>query len=194
MSFLLKKSWKQFKTWIFYPITMLKIHKTGFWHIIGVGTQFLNPKNIYLGNNVRIGRLSRLCSYKVGDNYGKIIIKDNCYIVDFLTILAGSDIIIEENNLIASYVGIFSENHSMDPLSKLKYGHQPLTGAPVTIKRNCWIGEKVLILPGVTIGEYSIIGAGSVVNKNIPPYSIAVGNPAKVIKKFDFKRKEWIKV
>lgn len=53
----------------------------------------------------------------------------------------------------------------------------------VSIGKNVWIGEKATILPGVTIGEGSIIGANSVVTKNIPPYSIACGIPAKVIKK-----------
>lgn len=53
----------------------------------------------------------------------------------------------------------------------------------VHIKRGCWIGTKVTILSGVTIGEGSIIGAGAVVTKDIPPYSIAAGVPAKVIKK-----------
>ncbi len=55
------------------------------------------------------------------------------------------------------------------------------------IKKGAYIGMRSLILPGVTIGEYAIIGAGSVVNKDIPPYSIAVGVPAKVIKQYDKK-------
>ena len=58
----------------------------------------------------------------------------------------------------------------------------------VSIGNNVWIGEHVSILPGVTIGEGSVIGANSVVSKSIPPYSIAVGSPAKVIKKYDFEK------
>ncbi len=54
---------------------------------------------------------------------------------------------------------------------------------PVTIENYCWLGAKALILPGVTIGEGTVIGAGSVVSKDIPPYSIAVGNPARVVNK-----------
>ena len=55
----------------------------------------------------------------------------------------------------------------------------------IRIKDRVWIGEQVLILPDVTIGEGAVIGAGSVVTKDIPPYCVAVGNPAKVIKKYN---------
>ncbi|MGK8544483.1 hypothetical protein ACRS43_17685 [Enterobacter cloacae] len=55
------------------------------------------------------------------------------------------------------------------------------------------MGEGVVVLPGVRIGQSSIIGANSVVTKNIPEHSIAVGNPAKVIKRFDFTKNEWVR-
>ncbi|MFR5466356.1 MAG: hypothetical protein ACLTHR_12100 [Agathobacter rectalis] len=64
----------------------------------------------------------------------------------------------------------------------------------VFIDDGVWIGNDVIILPNVHIGKKSIIGAGSVVTKNIPEFCIAVGNPAKVIKKFDIKENRWKKV
>ena len=67
-------------------------------------------------------------------------------------------------------------------------------GSKVIIGNNVWIGEGAAILSGVKIGEGSIIGTNSVVLKDIPPNSIAVGSPAKVIKKYDFDKKEWIKI
>lgn len=79
------------------------------------------------------------------------------------------------------------------PDEKSNYLSQPLETKPVTIGRNCWIGARVIILPGVTIGNFSIIGAGSVVTKDIPEYSIAVGNPAHVIKKWDPDSKAWVR-
>ena len=68
---------------------------------------------------------------------------------------------------------------------QVKYGFRSIftTKGAVTIGNNVWIGDKVLILSGVNIGDGAVIGAGSIVTKNIEPYSIAVGNPAKVIKK-----------
>ena len=58
----------------------------------------------------------------------------------------------------------------------------------------CWVAANAVITSGVTIGKHSVIAAGAVVTKNIPPYSVAVGNPAKVIKKYDFEKQEWVRV
>ena len=58
---------------------------------------------------------------------------------------------------------------------------------PITIEDNCWICSNVTIIGGVTIGEGSVIGAGSVVTKNIPPHSLAVGNPCRVLRKITEK-------
>jgi len=170
--------------------SLIRIGKVGKWVDIRRGLKVKSPKNITLGNNVRIDRMSRLSSYEGG----KITIEDGCYIGQFFSVMAGGDIVIRKNTLIASYVAVISENHSMNPEAGVKYGNQPLIKDNIEIGENCWIGEKVTILPGVIIGDWSIIGAGSVVNKSIPAYSIAVGNPAKVIKKYDFDAKEWIKV
>ena len=65
---------------------------------------------------------------------------------------------------------------------------------PVEIMDNAWIGESVSILPGVKIGKGSIIGANAVVTKDIPDYSIAVGIPARVVKKYNFQSAKWEKV
>ena len=66
--------------------------------------------------------------------------------------------------------------------------------APVKIGKNVWLGEGVIVMPGVTIGDGAVIGAHSVVNKSIPPACVAVGSPAKVIKKYSFEQGVWLKV
>jgi abequosyltransferase len=63
----------------------------------------------------------------------------------------------------------------------------------VHIGEGSWLGYNVIVLPNVTIGKHCIIGALSVVKKDIPPYSMAVGSPARVVKRFDFNRKEWVR-
>ena len=71
---------------------------------------------------------------------------------------------------------------------------QPLTLRPVKIGDYTHLGTNSTIMAGVTIGERCQIGAGAVVTRDIPPYSVAVGNPARVIKRYDFEKKEWIRV
>lgn len=99
---------------------------------------------------------------------------------------------IEQNVLMASYISIMGHNHGTDPECEDGYGGQPLVSKPILIKSGAWIGERVCILPGVTIGRKSIIGAGAVVTKDVPDYCIAGGNPARVIKKYDFDTKQWV--
>lgn len=123
-----------------------------------------------------------------------IFVGDRCYIGYYFTILNASKVTIGNDVLIASHVMISSENHGTDPESDTPYMNQPLITKPVSIGDGCWIGEKVCILPGVNIGKKCIIGAGSVVTKSIPDYSIAAGNPARVIKKYSYETHNWEKV
>ncbi|WP_373229845.1 acyltransferase [Cohnella sp.] len=99
--------------------------------------------------------------------------------------------IIEDDALIAGGCYISDNNHSIDPEGP-QYAEQPLTFSPTTIGKGVWLGQNVCVLAGANIGERSIIGAGSVVRGIIPPYSIAVGAPARVIKRYSFKTKQWV--
>jgi len=71
---------------------------------------------------------------------------------------------------------------------------QGVSTAPIVIEDEAWIGANVVVLAGVTIGKHCIIAAGSVVTKDVPPYSVAVGNPARVLKKYNPETKNWEKV
>lgn len=173
-----------------YPLLFFRFEKVGRFVDIRYGLKVNDPKNISIGNKVYIGRMSRISSFCGG----KVIIGDRCNIGQNFTLLAGGNIIIKKDSLIAGNVAIISENHGMNPEQGIRYGIQPLLLKDVTIGSNCWIGEKAIVLPGVEVGDWCIIGAGSVVNKSIPPYSIAVGNPAKVIKKYNFNTHTWERV
>lgn len=152
---------------------------------------FLLGGGITIGANVRIGDNARLSIYGAK---AKIIIDDGVYAGANISIITADTVKIEKNVLLASYISIIGHNHGMNPESKDNYGKQPLLGAPTCIKEGAWIGERVCILPGVTIGKKAIIGSGSVVTKNIPDYSIAVGNPAKVLKRWNFETHKWERV
>lgn len=116
-------------------------------------------------------------------DYGKhISIGDGTFINHNCVILDEARVIIGKNVRIAPNVGIYTVNHVKDP-GRRKDGYEYTK--TITIEDNVWIGGSSAVLPGVTIGKNSIIGAGSVVNKDIPRNVIAVGNPCKVIKKLE---------
>lgn len=156
----------------------------------------LDKGNIFVGDGSVIKKNSRIQNFDYAGSWEKLEINIgcNCYIGSHFTILNASKVIIGDNVLIASYVMISSENHTADPESPLWYKDLPLQTSPTKIGDGCWLGEKVVVLPGVSIGKKCVIGAGSVVTKSIPDYCIAVGNPAKVIKKYNFYNHKWERV
>jgi acetyltransferase-like isoleucine patch superfamily enzyme len=111
-------------------------------------------------------------------NFGKhITLGKNVFINHACTFLDLGGITIEDDVQIGPKVNLITENHPVDP-AKRKY----LDLKSILIKRNAWIGAGATILPGVTIGENSIVAAGAVVNKDVPANSIFGGIPAKFIK------------
>ena len=114
-------------------------------------------------------------------DYGyNIYIGKNFFANYGLTILDSGKVTIGDNVMIGPNCGIYTPNHPLNADERL---NNEEIGLPVSIGDNVWIGGNVVVLPGVYIGDNAVIGAGSVVTKNIPPYSLAVGNPCKVIKK-----------
>ncbi|MDZ7646728.1 MAG: sugar O-acetyltransferase [Cytophagales bacterium] len=111
-------------------------------------------------------------------NFGKHIkFGKNVFVNHACSFLDMGGITIEDNVQIGPRVNITTENHPIDPLKR-----KDLDLKPVVIKRNAWIGAGATILPGVTVGENSIVAAGAVVNKSVPANTIVGGVPAKVIK------------
>lgn len=96
-----------------------------------------------------------------------------------MTILDTSLVTIGDRVQIGTGVSIITAGHDTSVLSRRKFVE---FGHPIFIEDDCWIGSNVVILPGVTIGQGSTIGAGSVVTKDIPPFSVAVGTPCRVKK------------
>lgn len=91
-------------------------------------------------------------------------------------------IIIEDYVLIGSGVHFYTANHNFESLNTPVYFQGEGEIKRILLKKGCWIGAGSIILPGVTVGVNSVIGAGSIVTKSVPDYSVAVGNPAKVIR------------
>lgn len=156
-----------------------------------------NSKYISLGKNVRIKNGARIECYDFFANnilFPKLIIEENVIIGYNFSCLVADEVIIGKNTIIASNVLITSENHGINPESKLQYHEQPLVTGKVIIGQGCWIGERAIILPNVSIGKKSIVSAGSVVTKDVPDYCIVVGAPAKIVKKYNFDTHKWEKI
>ena len=155
-------------------------------------------KYIKYGRNFTTGTGCRIEAYKVSENRPEMIIGNNVQINDYVHLACINSLIIEDDVLIASKVYISDINHGNysgeeQSLPEERAKDRRLYSKPVKIGKNVWIGENVSILPGVTIGANSIIGANSVVTKSLPKNCIAVGNPAKIIKKYNDEIKKWEK-
>jgi acetyltransferase-like isoleucine patch superfamily enzyme len=168
--------------------------------------EFMNPSCIQIGNGVQIARGVNLdanghknniisLADRVSFDYGvdikalndtSISIDKDTFIGAYVCIAGPGNIKIGRDCLIAAHSGIFANNHIYcDPIVPI--GSQGVTRQGIVIEDDCWLGSGVKVLDGVTIGKGSVIGAGSVVTKDIAPFSVAVGVPARVIKKRDGK-------
>jgi lipopolysaccharide O-acetyltransferase len=149
-------------------------------------------KGIQIGNSVTIHHHAQLSTFLGANCFSGLSIGDNTVIHPYAHIAAAKRVTIGEGVLIAPFVYISDHDHdASDPYDPPIFNNRLLV-SPVEIGSYVWIGERVCILKGVTIGERSVIGAGSVVVRSIPPLSIAVGAPARVIRSFDTERREWV--
>ena len=109
-----------------------------------------------------------------------------------LQLFVQASVTIEDDVMFASNVFINDGSHGYHSAT-VPYKYQPIFKiAPITVERGCWIGQNVVIMPGVTIGAHTVIGANSVVTKSVPPRCIAAGSPARVLKRWDDELERWI--
>ena len=129
-----------------------------FYNQLGEGTIISNQLTVVAPQNVKVGK--------------------NVYVMNGVLLMASGGILVEDYALIAAHAKIISNDH--DP-----YFRPIITCQPVIIKEGAWIGAGAAIMKGVTVGKYAIVGANSVVTKDVPDYAVVVGVPAKVIKYLD---------
>ena len=131
----------------------------------------------------RIGEGSRVMSPLTAVRPNEVTIGKNVVVMNGCLMMSAGTITIEDDVRIAANTQLISNNH--DP-----YNRDVITCKPVHICKGAWVGAGSTILPGVTVGKYAIVGAASVVTKDVPDYAVAVGNPAKVIKYLDKEKFE----
>lgn len=165
------------------------IKKVGKKTIVSKPLQLDNTKGISLENGVFVADYAWLMGTN-GRNEKGLIIEDNTVIGHFSHIIANKEVTIQRNVLIADKVFISDCTHDYINV-KIPIINQGISFIkPVIIGEDSWIGENVSIC-GASIGKHCVIGANSVVTKDIPDYCVAVGSPAKIIKKYNFNTKSW---
>lgn len=156
----------------------------------------LTPQYIELGENVYINyhaRIQGVNSYAGETFHPNIRIEEGVTIQQNIHLTCANSIIIGKNTAIAANVTITDIHHPYEDVN-IPIEYQRLIIKDVKIGEDCKIYNNVVILPGVHIGKHVTIGANSVVVHDIPDYSVAVGSPAIIIKRYNFSQQKWIKV
>lgn len=148
-------------------------------------------KDLVPFNRFSLGQKSVVESFSTLNNMvGDITIGDYTRIGLSNTVIG--PVTIGHHTNIAQNVTISGLNHIFHDITKT-IAEQGVSTSPILIGDDVWIGANAVILAGVEIGKHSVIAAGSIVTRSVPPYSVCAGNPAKIIKQYDFGKKEWIK-
>jgi acetyltransferase-like isoleucine patch superfamily enzyme len=161
--------------------------------------KIIGAQNIVLGENFGANRFLRMEAFG-NKNDEKIVIGKNVSFGESVHIGATNKIIIGDNVLLGSRILIIDHNHGQyskdrqcSPLSKPS--ERPIySDGPIIIEENVWIGDGVVVLPNSKIGKGSIIGANSVVLRDVEAFTICSGNPLKIIKRYNFSNSTWEKI
>ncbi|HPE43533.1 MAG TPA: acyltransferase [Bacteroidales bacterium] len=169
---------------------------------------FLNPIKHHKGKGALIRRRTRMDvlpfnHFSIGDHstiedfatinngVGAVIIGDRtriglgCVLIGPVTV--GNDVMFAQNIVVSGL------NHGYQEIN-MPPSLQPVETKPITIKDEVWIGANAVLTAGITVGKHAVIAAGSIVTKDVPDYSIAAGNPARILKKYNPESKEWERI
>jgi len=143
-------------------------------------------------NKFELGKNSTIEDFStINNGVGDVIIGDNT-LIGMSNVIIGP-VNIGNNVIFAQNIVASGLNHEYSDVN-VPIVNQKIIVSPIIIEDDCWIAANSVITSGVTIGKHSVIAGGAVVTKSIPPYSVAAGNPAKVIKQYDFKTESWVRV
>jgi len=176
------------------PRLWIKWFVNPFYHKKGKGA-IVRPRtrmDVVPWNKFELGEDSTIEDFSaINNGVGPVIIGDRTKIGLSNTIIGpvsiGNDIRLAQN------ITLSGLNHNYTDVT-LPIHVQGVSTAPIVIEDETWIGANVVVLAGVTIGKHCIVAAGSVVTKDVPSYSVAVGNPARVVKKYNSETENWEKV
>lgn len=193
ISVLSSLSFRRIKEKIRWNLKKRKMKFCGCGTYMGEGFNILSPEYISIGNNTHVGRECQICAFSQyngkNNNYhpcisigNNVTITDRCYISCANRIEIGDGCLFGLNTFITdNYHG----NNTFEELSIPPNLRELYSKGAVIIGKNVWTGRNVCIMPGISIGDNAIIGANAVVTHDIPSNCIAVGVPARIIKKIE---------
>jgi acetyltransferase-like isoleucine patch superfamily enzyme len=156
--------------------------------IWGIRNLIVYGPNISIGKNVIIvaadGYRTNLSSLKMGGREGRITIGDNVLIMNGVRVSSASSITIGDGCMLANHCYLTDADwHDIHDRTSAPGGTRP-----IVLERGAWVGDSAIVCKGVRVGENSIIGAGAVVTRDVPPNAVVAGNPARVVKRLDPRR------
>lgn len=175
---------------IYYKI---RLGRFGLRSIIMSPLRIEGHRNIFIGNKCCIQYRSWLAAMPLTGYIPQLVIEDGCSIGNFNHIYATRSVLLHKNVLTADKVYISDNLHGYEDVNTPIMHQSIIQNKNVEIGEGSWLGENVCVL-GAKIGKHCVIGSNSVVTKDIPDYCVAVGVPAQVIKRYNFKIKKWEKV
>jgi acetyltransferase-like isoleucine patch superfamily enzyme len=162
--------------------------------ILDEPSEIVGRESIAISDGVHIHAYGRLEALNCDEDIVRLRIGSGTVAQRYLHIGAISSVMIGKGCLLASHVYITDHDHDFSNPLEPPISNRRVIAAPVTIGDYVWLGENVTVLKGVKIGQRSVIGAGSIVTRDVPEFSIAVGSPARVIRKWDQITRQWMAV
>jgi len=156
-----------------------------------------NRAHIRIGERCSIGRFATwdaIQEYAGKSQRGAIVLGNDVYIGGYSHIQVVSTVEIGDGCVLSEHVYMSDVAHGLDPNAGLIMQQPVESKGPVRIGRHVFIGFGASVLPGVTLGDYCVVGTRSVVTRSFPPYSMIAGVPARLIKAFDQRTGQWVSV
>jgi acetyltransferase-like isoleucine patch superfamily enzyme len=156
-----------------------------------------SSKAINIGNQSRILPNSRILAI---ERYGsqrfspEITIGESVYLGAYLFLAAIDRVTIGDGVVISDFAYLSDSLHGIDPRAGLIMQQDLRSTGPISIGQNCFLGYRVAVMPGVTLGEHCVVGTNSVVTKSFPAFSMIAGSPAVLVKRYCPERGEWVRV